>query len=144
MNRYWPILILALLLSACGPDSALREDRNDNKNVSRKGIDTDIAAACGCQVEFIPVCGADHRTYDSACIASCLEVRYNTGACQNGGSLNCSSIVQYVCAQPKQECPGGGQVACPAVMPAQKTYLNLCRMAEDNATFVSHGACPAM
>lgn len=144
MNRYWPMIILAFLLSACGPDSALREDRNDNKNVSRTGIDTDVAGGCGCPIEFNPVCGEDHRTYDSACIANCLEVPYTFGACNNGGSFNCSSIVQYVCAQPPMPSCQSTTVSCPQVMPAPKTYLNLCKMAEDNADFKSNGACPAI
>lgn len=139
--KLWPFFMLALLIGACGQDGL--NIRTDRQNISANGagIDTDAAAGCGCPLQFNPVCGQDNRTYDSSCIANCLNVSYTFGACDNNGKLNCSSTVQYVCAQPPMPpCEAG--TSCAQVMPPAKAYLNLCQMIEAKAVFISNGVCP--
>lgn len=131
----------ALLLFSCGQDGLnMRTDRTSIKANAAGSIATDIAGGCGCSLQFNPVCGQDHKTYDSACVANCLGIAYTFGACDINGGLSCSSTVQHVCAQPPMpSCESG--VTCAQVMPAPKAYLNLCQMVEAKAVFINNGVC---
>ncbi len=140
LKTLWP-LTLALLLVSCGQDGMnMRSTRTTVSSTQAGTMGTDAAGGCGCSLQFNPVCGEDHKTYDSACVANCLGVAYTFGACDVNGTLNCSSIVQYVCAQPPMpECTSG--TACAQVMPSPKAYLNLCQMIEAKAVFINNGVC---
>lgn len=140
IRTLWP-MALAIFLVSCGQDGLNMRTTRTTVSASQSGsITTDAAGGCGCSLQFNPVCGEDHKTYDSACVANCLGVAYTFGACDVNGSLNCASIVQYVCAQPPMpECTSN--TACAQVMPSPKAYLNLCQMVEANAVFINNGVC---
>ena len=135
------IFVATFILSSCGQDGLnMRTDRTTIKANAAGTMATDVAGGCGCSLQFNPVCGQDNKTYDSACVANCLEIPYTFGACDNAGKLNCSSTVQYVCAQPPMpSCEAG--TTCAQVMPTPKAYLNLCQMVEAQAVFINNGVC---
>lgn len=68
-----------------------------------------------------------------------LEARTTTTVRVDNNNTICTLEYAPVCGQPQFYCPAGAY--CPQVMPAQKTYSNICQLNAENATLVSYGAC---
>lgn len=62
--------------------------------------------------------------------------------CGNPGPVACTMEYNPVCGQPPYTCPVGA--FCATVMPAPKTYGNMCMLKADNATLLYTGECDSV
>ena len=84
------VVIVVAFLSAQKPFDIIKE-KGSEKILRIDGSDAVLfeGTGCGCQADYIPVCGTDGRTYYSACFAQCANVGFTNEPCSVSSSDQC-------------------------------------------------------